>query len=125
MPLDENGNVYQPVLDLPAGLCLQQELYLCRFTGELFSEYTYVSFHIKNSHCKFEYVTFSMCRVSILLVWAGLSEPDCAVSCRDYLKALSQYRSRIWKCARTGMANMTFEEALTSEANPIFPKVSS
>lgn len=44
-------------------------------------------------------------------------------TCRDYLKALAQYRSRIWKCARTGMANMTFEEALTSEANPVFPKV--
>lgn len=35
---------------------------------------------------------------------------------REYLRQLNLYRTRIWTCASTGQGGLTYEEALTSEA---------
>jgi len=36
--------------------------------------------------------------------------------CREYLRALASYRQRIWGCKHTGVGNLSYEEALASEA---------
>ena len=36
--------------------------------------------------------------------------------CRDYLRQLNLYRTRAWTCGATGQGGLTYEEALTSEA---------
>lgn len=42
---------------------------------------------------------------------------------REYLSKLARYRQRVWTCSRTGASNMTYEEALSSEANLKVAKV--
>ena len=61
MPLDEAGNVYQPVLELPAGLCFHQEVYVCRFTGELFPEYTCAPSRDNAIKHKYKHWSYQVC----------------------------------------------------------------
>lgn len=65
MPLDEAGNVYQPVLELPAGLCFHQEVYVCRFTGETFLEYMCAPCRDNAIDCKHKHSLCSVCYCSV------------------------------------------------------------
>ena len=37
-------------------------------------------------------------------------------ACREYVKAIRLYKQRVWACDKTGRSDLSYEEALLSEA---------
>uniref|UniRef100_A0A061RK79 Bromodomain adjacent to zinc finger domain protein 1A n=1 Tax=Tetraselmis sp. GSL018 TaxID=582737 RepID=A0A061RK79_9CHLO len=86
MPLHTKKRSEADVRSLPDDLSSNEEVFVVRFTGEVFRDY------------------------------------------EEYLRAISQYRQRVWTCRLTGKDNLSFEEALASEQggkdfSGKFPKV--
>ena len=66
---------------------------------------------------QFVHCLYWRCGLAVFVAPACVRLSRECVLCSEYIAALSQYRQRKWTCMRTGASGLTYEEALTSEAN--------
>lgn len=138
MPLDAGGQQHVPQSGTTGQLQGDEGLFVVRYTGEAFREYECVA-RTKPACVRLCEMPRTISRrsgdltESLLLVQfqccvdprfaeGCAGDPQFTRPCRQYLAAITRYRQRVWTCARTRASGLTYEEALSSEAN-LKPKV--